>query len=43
MIKFCILSAIKVPLAVLGAETDHVSPPALLLQYEEVLKTRPEV
>ena len=37
------IKAIKVPLAVLGAETDHVSPPALLLQYEEVLKTRPEI
>ncbi|XP_010532702.1 PREDICTED: endo-1,3;1,4-beta-D-glucanase-like [Tarenaya hassleriana] len=34
---------VKVPLAILGAELDHVSPPALLKQFEEVLASKPEV
>lgn len=34
---------VKVPLAVLGAEIDHMSPPELLKQFEEVLNAKPEV
>ncbi|KAL0919271.1 hypothetical protein M5K25_011357 [Dendrobium thyrsiflorum] len=35
--------AIKVPLAVLGAELDKISPPELLKQFEEVLSSNSEV
>ncbi|GFY98774.1 alpha/beta-Hydrolases superfamily protein [Actinidia rufa] len=34
---------VKAPLAVLGAETDRISPPELLKQFEEVLSVRPEI
>ncbi|CBI32342.3 unnamed protein product, partial [Vitis vinifera] len=37
------IKEIKAPTAILGAETDHVSPPELLKQFEEVLSTKPEV
>ncbi|KAF6145252.1 hypothetical protein GIB67_041447 [Kingdonia uniflora] len=37
------IKEIKVHLAVLGAEFDEVSPPALLKQFEKVLSTRSEV
>ncbi|KAK9287688.1 hypothetical protein L1049_016126 [Liquidambar formosana] len=37
------IKAVKVPTAVLGAEKDHMSPPELLKQFEEVLATKPEV
>ncbi|CAN6871896.1 unnamed protein product [Brassica oleracea var. botrytis] len=33
----------KVPIAILGAEIDQVSPPALLKQFEEILASKPEV
>lgn len=33
----------KVPIAVLGAEIDQMSPPALLKQFEEVLAAKSEV
>ena len=36
-------SELKAPLAVLGAETDRISPPELLKKFEEVLSVRPEV
>lgn len=35
--------AIKVPLAVLGAEEDKVSPPELLKEFEEILSSKSEV
>ncbi|GMH08386.1 hypothetical protein Nepgr_010226 [Nepenthes gracilis] len=35
--------AVKAPIAVLGAEFDHLSPPALVKQFEEILKSKPEV
>uniref|UniRef100_A0A6N2MD05 Dienelactone hydrolase domain-containing protein n=1 Tax=Salix viminalis TaxID=40686 RepID=A0A6N2MD05_SALVM len=31
------LAELKVPISILGAEIDHLSPPALLKQFEEVL------
>ncbi|CAK7332983.1 unnamed protein product [Dovyalis caffra] len=37
------IKEIKVPISVLGAEVDHLSPPALLKQFEEVLAAKPEV
>ncbi|XP_057507825.1 endo-1,3;1,4-beta-D-glucanase-like [Actinidia eriantha] len=37
------IKEVKAPLAVLGAETDRISPPELLKQFEEVLSVRPEV
>ena len=36
-------SAVEVPTAVLGAEFDQISPPALLKQFEEVLTAKSEV
>jgi len=38
-----LLVATKVPIAILGAEIDQVSPPELVKQFEEVLKSKPEV
>ncbi|KAK9182498.1 hypothetical protein WN944_025643 [Citrus x changshan-huyou] len=38
-----LLSAVEVPTAVLGAEFDQISPPALLKQFEEVLAAKSEV
>ena len=38
-----LLAAVKVPIAVLGAEIDQISPPQLVKQFEEVLKAKPEV
>lgn len=40
---FCNYSAVEVPIAVLGAENDHASPPALVKQFEEILSAKPEV
>ncbi|PSS14638.1 Endo-1,3 like [Actinidia chinensis var. chinensis] len=37
------IKEVKAPLAVLGAETDRISPPELLKQFEEVLSVRPEI
>lgn len=34
---------VKVPIAVLGAEFDQVSPPELVKQFEDILATKPEV
>lgn len=34
---------VKCPIAVLGAETDHLSPPELVKQYEAVLAEKSEV
>lgn len=42
-LTFVSLSAVKVPISVLGAEIDHVSPPELLKQFEEALAAKPEV
>ncbi|KAI6683839.1 hypothetical protein NL676_029752 [Syzygium grande] len=36
-------AGVKVPIAVLGAEIDHMSPPALIKQFEEVLAAKSEV
>ncbi|XP_050236104.1 endo-1,3;1,4-beta-D-glucanase-like [Mercurialis annua] len=33
----------KAPIAVLGAENDHLSPPSLLKQFEEVLSAKTEI
>lgn len=33
----------NVPIAVLGAEIDHLSPPELVKQFEEALNAKPEV
>ena len=38
-----LLSAVEVPTAVLGAEFDQISPPALLKRFEEVLTAKSEV
>ncbi|XP_034690761.1 endo-1,3;1,4-beta-D-glucanase-like isoform X2 [Vitis riparia] len=37
------IKEIKAPISILGAETDHVSPPELVKQFEEVLATKPEI
>lgn len=39
----CDYSAVKVPIAILGAEIDQLSPPALVKEFEEILTTKPEV
>ncbi len=38
-----LISGVKAPIAVLGAENDHLSPPALLKQFEEALAAKSEV
>ena len=38
-----LISGVKVPIAVLGAEIDRHSPPEFLKQFEEVLAAKPEV
>ncbi|XP_044499453.1 endo-1,3;1,4-beta-D-glucanase-like isoform X2 [Mangifera indica] len=37
------IKAVKVPIAILGAEIDQLSPPALVKEFEEILTTKPEV
>jgi hypothetical protein len=37
------LAEFKVPISILGAETDQMSPPALLKQFEELLASKSEV
>ncbi|EEF45407.1 endo-1,3;1,4-beta-D-glucanase [Ricinus communis] len=37
------IKAVEVPISILGAETDHLSPPALVKQFEEVLNAKSEV
>ncbi|GAB4851157.1 hypothetical protein Ancab_030451 [Ancistrocladus abbreviatus] len=37
------IKAVRVPTAVLGAEIDQYSPPALVKQFEEILNSKPEV
>lgn len=34
---------VKVPISILGAEIDKMSPPELLNQFEDVLAAKPEV
>lgn len=37
------IEAVKAPLAILGAENDKISPPALVQQFEAILSAKPEV
>ncbi|XP_042516343.1 endo-1,3;1,4-beta-D-glucanase-like isoform X2 [Macadamia integrifolia] len=37
------IEEVRVPIAVLGAETDKISPPELLKQFEQILSSKPEV
>ncbi|XP_026390886.1 endo-1,3;1,4-beta-D-glucanase-like isoform X2 [Papaver somniferum] len=37
------IEEIKVPISILGAEVDHISPPELVKEFEEVLSTKAEV
>ncbi|XP_023641771.1 endo-1,3;1,4-beta-D-glucanase [Capsella rubella] len=37
------IKGVKAPIAILGAEIDQLSPPALLKQFEEILASKPEV
>ncbi|XP_021751842.1 endo-1,3;1,4-beta-D-glucanase-like [Chenopodium quinoa] len=37
------IKGVKVPITVLGAEVDHMSPPELMKQFEEALNAKPEV
>jgi len=37
------IEAVKTPLAILGAENDKTSPPALVQQFEAILSAKPEV
>lgn len=39
----CNFSGVEVPVAVLGAEIDQLSPPSLLKQFEEVISAKSEV
>lgn len=34
---------VNIPIAVLGAELDQVSPPELVRQFEDILASKPEV
>lgn len=36
-------SGVKVPLSILGAEIDRMSPPELVKQFEAILNAKPEV
>ena len=38
-----LISGVKVPIAILGAELDQFTPPELLKQFEEVLDAKSEV
>jgi len=38
-----IFSGVNVPIAILGAQHDSLSPPTLLKQFKQVLKAKPEV
>ena len=38
-----LISGVKVPIAILGAELDQFTPPELLKQFEEVLDSKSEV
>ncbi|XP_073122146.1 endo-1,3;1,4-beta-D-glucanase-like [Henckelia pumila] len=37
------IQGVKVPLSILGAETDHLSPPELVKQFETALNAKPEI
>ena len=37
------ISGVKVPIAVLGAEIDNIAPPELLKQYDEALTSQSKV
>ncbi|CAO2838415.1 unnamed protein product [Amaranthus hypochondriacus] len=37
------IKGVKVPLAILGAETDHMTPLQLVNKFENILKSKPEV
>ncbi|OMO55080.1 Dienelactone hydrolase [Corchorus capsularis] len=37
------IKAVKVPISILGAEIDHLSPPELVKQFDEILSAKPEV
>ncbi|KAK7292369.1 hypothetical protein RIF29_08147 [Crotalaria pallida] len=37
------INGVDIPTAILGAEIDHISPPELIKQFEEVLATKSEV
>ncbi|OMO55081.1 Dienelactone hydrolase [Corchorus capsularis] len=37
------IKAVKVPIAILGAEIDQMSPPELVKQFDEILSAKPEV
>ncbi|PSR94798.1 Endo-1,3 like [Actinidia chinensis var. chinensis] len=43
LVKIDDFKEVKVPIAVLGAELDQISPPALLKQFNVVLSSKPEV
>ncbi|XP_049354470.1 endo-1,3;1,4-beta-D-glucanase-like [Solanum verrucosum] len=34
---------VKAPIAILGAEIDHLTPPELFMQFKEILSSKPEV
>ena len=38
-----LFSAVKVPISILGAEIDQMSPPELVKQFEEALTAKSEV
>jgi len=38
-----LLSGIKTPIAILGAEHDSLSPPKLVKEFKQVLDAKPEV
>ena len=43
MMSCNIISGVRVPIAILGAEIDKYSPPQLLQQFQQILATKSEV
>ncbi|KAL6185863.1 hypothetical protein ACLB2K_041986 [Fragaria x ananassa] len=43
LIKLELLAAVKVPISILGAEIDPISPPDVVKQFEEVLTAKTEI
>ena len=38
-----LFAEVKAPIAILGAELDRPTPPELIMQFKEILSSKPEV